>query len=109
MMGRLRAEGVFMSSATAFTITLDSRFDFSCMNRFREQYEIALANPNIKDIIVDFSAVQYLDSSAMGMLMLLREKADKQKQVVQLEKVSGLALELLSIARFDRLFAINQR
>ncbi len=96
-----------MKTPTAHIIKLDSRFDFSCMNRFREQYEPALAQPDVKEIVVDFSAVEYLDSSAMGMLMLLREKAEKTGQTVRLDRVSGLALELLDIARFDRMFRIN--
>lgn len=96
-----------MKTPNAHTIMLDSRFDFSCMNRFREQYEPALAHPEFKEIVVDFSAVEYLDSSAMGMLMLLREKAEKTGQTVRLDRVSGLALELLDIARFDSMFRIN--
>lgn len=53
------------------SIRLPERFDFSFHKTFNTAYEPALTNTSIKELELDFSLVQYLDSSALGMLVLL--------------------------------------
>jgi CheY-like chemotaxis protein/anti-anti-sigma regulatory factor len=58
------------------TLSLNGRFDFHSHRDFRAAYEGALGESGIREIEINFSAVDYLDSSALGMLLLLREKAE---------------------------------
>lgn len=88
-------------------IRLQGRFDFSWFARFREQYEPALSNPDVKEIEVNFADVDYIDSSALGMLMLLKEKADAANKKVRLRQVRGLPRELLTIANFQTKFDMD--
>lgn len=85
-------------------IKLSGRFDFSWFARFRELYEPLLNNPNVRTIHVNFAEVNYIDSSALGMLMLLKEKADPHGKKVHLVQCHGLAKELLTIANFHQKF-----
>ena len=50
------------------TIVIDGRLDFSCHQEFRDAYS---QNENAKSFTVDMSKTEYLDSSALGMLLLL--------------------------------------
>jgi anti-anti-sigma factor len=59
----------------AATIALSGRFDFSAHQAFREACAAALDAAQIGELKVDLAGVDYLDSSALGMLLLLREKA----------------------------------
>src|SRR5688572_830521 len=65
-------------------IRLTGRFDFSGHREFKHCYEAALEEPSVRRIDVDLRAVEYLDSSALGMLLLLREQADARSLPVSL-------------------------
>ncbi|HRH82429.1 MAG TPA: STAS domain-containing protein [Thiobacillaceae bacterium] len=57
------------------TIRVRGRFVFSCQSAFRAACDKALARAETRAIHIDLSQVEYLDSSALGMLLLLKEKA----------------------------------
>ena len=51
-------------------IKLSGRFDFNSHREFRGSYESALDNAQLRELVIDLSGVDYLDSSALGMLLL---------------------------------------
>ena len=53
-------------------VKLVGRFDFNAHREFRAAYEPLVGDASIKAVTVDFSGVDYLDSSALGMLLMLR-------------------------------------
>jgi anti-anti-sigma factor len=50
--------------------------------------------------------VDYLDSSALGMLLMLRDKAKGAAREVVLTKCTGAVKQVLDIANFGKLFRI---
>jgi anti-anti-sigma factor len=88
-------------------LSLEGRFDFHSHRDFRSAYESVLAKPAIREIVVDFNRVDYLDSSALGMLLLLREKAEAGSKRDKLANLSGAVKQVLEIANFGKLFAIE--
>ncbi|MBU1691569.1 MAG: STAS domain-containing protein [Gammaproteobacteria bacterium] len=88
-------------------LVLNGRFDFSSHREFRNACDEALQTPEIKVIEADFSRVDYLDSSALGMLLLLREKAQNTNLKVSLTNCTGLVQQVLDVANFQRLFTIS--
>lgn len=88
-------------------LILNGRFDFSSHREFRSACDEALQAPEIKEIEADFSRVDYLDSSALGMLLLLRERAQNANLKVALTNCTGLVQQVLDVANFQRLFAIS--
>lgn len=91
----------------AAKLTLNGRFDFSSHREFRNACDEALQTPDIKEIEADFGRVDYLDSSALGMLLLLREKAQNANLKVSLTNCTGLVQQVLDVANFQRLFTIS--
>ncbi len=89
------------------TIRLSNRFDFSQHKVFSGQCEEILANNNLKQLDLDFSQVQYLDSSALGMLVLLSKKAASRGVVVKLKGAQGTAKDILDMANMQKLFVIE--
>ncbi len=59
-----------------------------------------------KDLLVDLSAVTYIDSSAIASLVEGLQVARKQKNELSLISVSARALRVLELARLDKVFAI---
>ena len=88
-------------------LSLSGRFDFHAHREFRSAYEKVLASEAVREIEVDFDGVDYLDSSALGMLLLLREKAEAQGSSVTLSGLRGTVKQMLDIANFGKLFAIK--
>lgn len=88
-------------------IKLIGRFDFNTHREFRGAYEPLVAESEIRSVTVDFTAVDYLDSSALGMLLMLRDKLGGANKDVQLTGVRGNVKQVLDIANFGKLFQIS--
>lgn len=88
------------------TIKLNGRFDFNTHREFRAAYEPLVGDVSVRTITVDFSGVDYLDSSALGMLLMLRDKSGGANKEVALTGVRGNVKQVLDIANFGKLFQI---
>ena len=86
-------------------IKVTGRFDFSVHKEFREATDQIVAG--IKNIEVDLSAADYLDSSALGMLLLLRDKVSGDRNVVSIKGADKEVKKILEIANFDKLFTLS--
>ncbi|PPD30696.1 MAG: anti-anti-sigma factor [Methylomonas sp.] len=86
-------------------IKIGGRFDFSVHKQFRDATSQVLTD--IKKIEVDLSATDYLDSSALGMLLILRDKVSGNKDLVVLKGAAADVKKILQIANFDKLFTIS--
>jgi HptB-dependent secretion and biofilm anti anti-sigma factor len=84
-------------------IKLSGRFDFNAHREFRTVYEPLVTDASVTSVLVDFSEVDYLDSSALGMLLMLRDKLGG----VNKEAVKGNVKQVLDIANFGKLFKIS--
>lgn len=86
------------------TIRIDGRFDFSLHREFRDAYR---NHPGDYHYRIDLGSTEYLDSSALGMLLLLREHAGGDRASVELTGARPEVRKLLEVARFDQLFRIR--
>lgn len=84
-----------------------SRFDFNSFRDFRTAYEQALDSPEVRRLIVDMDGVHYIDSAALGILLLLRDRASSLNKQVELHNLQGTAKDVLEIANFQRIFTIR--
>ena len=89
------------------TIRLAGRFDFNTHREFRAAYEPLVADSDVRAVAVDFAGVDYLDSSALGMLLMLRDKLGGANKEVALTGVRGNVKQVLDIANFGKLFQIS--
>jgi anti-anti-sigma factor len=84
-------------------IKIHGRFDFSCHSAFRAAYTSA---PTGVEYVIDFEEASYMDSAALGMLLLLREHVQQQGGHISLTNCRGQTYDILQIANFHRLFKI---
>lgn len=89
------------------TLKLAGRFDFKAHREFREAVDKLLQQASEGVVRVDLAEVSYLDSSALGMLLMLRDKAKASSRDVQLTGVKGNVRQVLDIANFSKLFSIS--
>ncbi len=87
------------------TIRVTGRFDFSAHQEFREAYESLPDQPH--RYRVDMEKASYLDSSALGMLLLLRDHAGGDSAEVAIVNCNADVRKILAISNFEQLFTIH--
>jgi HptB-dependent secretion and biofilm anti anti-sigma factor len=87
-------------------VKLHGRFDFSAHREFRESCNSCLDAAHVREIELDMGGVEYLDSSALGMLLMLKERADAAAKRICLSDCRGTVKQVLDIANFGRIFSI---
>ncbi len=86
---------------------LEGRFDFGANGEFRRCCDATLQAVGVRELEIDLGRVQYLDSSALGMLLMLRERAQGARKRVVLSNCRGAVKQVLDIANFAKLFRIE--
>ncbi len=87
------------------TVQVEGRFDFSAHQEFRDAYE--KTGEGVKNYVIDMSRATYLDSSALGMLLLLRDHAGGDSANVRITKCNQDVKKILTISNFEQLFTIE--
>ena len=86
------------------TIEVEGRFDFSAHQEFRKAYEVGGVKP--RKFVIDMQRANYLDSSALGMLLLLRDYAGGDNAQISIEHCSADVKNILTLSNFDQLFQL---
>ncbi len=86
------------------TISVAGKFDFQLYDEFRASYADTAGNG--VDYVVDLSDTDYLDSSALGMLLLLREHAGGEASNIEIAQASPEVRKILDVANFGKLFKL---
>ena len=85
-------------------INVHGRFDYSQHIEFRESYEEIQPKP--QNCTVDLENATYLDSSALGILLVLREKLATKNKIKIIHSKPDVK-RVLQIANFDKLFEVD--
>lgn len=86
-------------------IVIQGRFDFSVHRAFKGLVDNVCEDE--RKLIVDLTEAHYLDSSALGMLLNLKDRRiSSMKDAPSIVGATGTTLDVLKIAHFDRLFSI---
>ena len=89
-------------------IVMSGRFDFGAHRNFKDAYMTLLGNAAVRGIEIEMSKVDYLDSAALGMLLLLHERAKDANKPVSLLNATGIALQVMEVANFSKIFTIKR-
>lgn len=87
-------------------IHIAGRFDFSSHKDFREAYRNTPAGSK-NEYNINMSETEYVDSSALGMLLLLREHAGSDQSNVAIQGCRQDVRDILLVSNFDKLFKIS--
>lgn len=93
------------SDGTELTIIVQGRFDFSALQQFRNAYEKVTPKP--KSFIIDLKESDYLDSSALGMLLALRDYAGGDEANIKISNCNTDVKKILVITKLDELFKVE--
>lgn len=87
------------------TIKVTGRFDFSAYQSFRSAYQ----DKDISSltVVVDLTSADYVDSAALGMMLVLRERLGGKHDSVSIIGGNAQVKEVLGVSRFDQLFVLE--
>lgn len=88
------------------TISIKGRFNFEMHSQFRTAYQSEAGDKKKKRYVIDLTGTEYIDSSALGMLLLLREEAGGNEADIEIVNARPEIRKILETANFQRLFKI---
>jgi len=86
-------------------IAPQGRLDFATQESFHDAYESAPTGVGCYQL--DMARVDYMDSSALGMLLMLREHASKAGADVKIVHCTDAVMKILRTANFSTMFDIS--
>lgn len=92
------------TSSKEVVIKPNGRFDFSCHKEFRQAYSQEM--PRGCHVILDMTSVEYMDSSALGMLLMMREHLSEGGHKISIHNCQDDIRNVLQIANYEKLFNI---
>lgn len=88
------------------TIKISGRFDFAVQNEFRDCYYNV--RPSEKpEFVINMSSANYMDSSALGMLLMMREYLGGNEANISITNCSPDIKNILTVANFQSLFTMD--
>ena len=88
-------------------IRLHGKFDFSVQQKVLAFVSNSLTNAATREVKLDLATVHYIDSSALGLLLVFRDLAKKSGKSVSLCNLTGNVKQAVEIANFHKLFVIT--
>jgi anti-anti-sigma factor len=86
------------------TLQLGEHFDFSV---HRDFHDACLGPAPVRSYVIDLGEVTSMDSSALGMLLLLREHAGGDRADIRIVNAGSALRGTLKVAGFDKLFVLH--
>lgn len=87
------------------TLYIKGSFVFNLQSEFRNAYERGLGTN--RKLQVDLFETEYMDSSGLGMLLVMRKFLDKAGVAYEIVRSRGQTYDLLKMTHFNKYFSIN--
>lgn len=85
-------------------VILPNRFDYGYHKEFQKKCIECIEAESIKNIIFDFGRVEYLDSAALGMMMMWQRRAAAVNKKMYIKGAKGATAQILAMANMQRIF-----
>lgn len=95
----------FSEDGKELTIFLEEKFDFGKVQDFRLAY--SEGSEGVTSIIVNLQKTEYMDSSALGMLLNMQKSVSDKVKSFKITHCRPQVLKILQIARFGKKFDIE--
>ena len=89
------------------SIILSGGMDYSTQEEIRNANNKALSANGVKEILVNFAEVTFLDSSAIRALLMLQKQADANGKSLVLLNCKDSIRETFEVGGFDKMFTIR--
>ena len=94
------------SNGSHYSFSLSGKFTFSDHSSFKSIID-TLKSGEVSSVSLDLSNLDFVDSAALGMLLIAREEAEKNNMSLTIIKPTGQIDKMFKISKFDTLFNIE--
>lgn len=101
----MSVEAKMSDDGKTLTVKVSGRFDISLHRAFSDSYKDKIGS--ISNVIMDMADVEYIDSSGLGMMLVLRERIGGDDARIDIINVSPGVEKILKTTNYDRLFNIK--
>ena len=98
----MSVETVYSENENTLTIRIKGVFNFSIMNEFRQSYSNSISKTT--KIIVDLRENTMLDSSALGMLLAMKEFLKREDGDINIINCNPVVMKIFEITHFEKMF-----
>lgn len=88
-------------------LDLKGKFTFADNKVFADILE-EISNSSFDGVVIDLGDVEFIDSAALGILLLARDKCVKSATNLELRNPKGQVKQMFDISRFNDLFQIKE-
>ena len=88
-----------------YLLELSGRLDVTCSGQLKDAVS-AMIGEQKKKILIDLSAVHFIDSSGLGMLVACLRSATKANGTLKITSLQESPKKLFEVTRLDRVFEI---
>ncbi len=89
-----------------YSVTLSGKFTFSDHTGFREILK-KITESDVRQVILNMTTVDFVDSAALGMLLLARDEAQKHQKELVIHGATGQVKKTFDLAKFNALFVMR--
>lgn len=93
-------------SQGTYYVTLNGKFTFNDHPEFREILQ-RISAEDVNMLILQMSGLEFVDSAALGMLLLALDETGKYKKNLIISGATGQVKRMFDMARFNTLFVMN--
>lgn len=87
-------------------LTCNGAFTFNDHPEFRAILD-GFADASVQHVVMHLAGVEFVDSAALGMLLLALDESEKQKKPLTLQGAVGQVKKMFDMANFHTLFKIE--
>ncbi len=87
-------------------LVMGGKFTFADHDIFREIIGL-IEDKEVTSVNMDLAAIEFVDSAALGMLLIARDKSEKNNVELVLSNPSGQIDKMFKVSKFDTLFTIK--
>lgn len=85
--------------------SIKGQFTFQDSQKFKQILSM-LESDDIRNLALDFSETHFIDSAALGMLLMLRDRCQNRHIPLSIHAIKGQVKTVFDISKFDELFTI---
>lgn len=101
----MNVQATVSGDGSVLRISVRGKFDFKLLDEFRQAY--SSDDFGGCEVVVDMGDVTSVDSSALGMLLLMQSQLNKRDGDVRIINSNSAVSKILRIVRFDKKFCIE--
>lgn len=87
-------------------VVLSGQFTFADHPGFRDILQ-EIAEVQVRQVILHMAKVEFVDSAALGMLLLALDEAHKHQKQLVISGATGQVKKMFDLSRFNTLFTMN--